>query len=71
MKYKTIDLMMSVNIDVPTIAQTVGLTKGQVYRLIREYRQPIWYKEFISRYYDRLILNNEYPNKDRIKFEMK
>lgn len=62
---------MRVNIDVPTIAQTVGLTKGQVYRLIREYRQPSWYKEFIDRYYDKLILNNEYPNKDRIKFEMK
>ena len=71
MKYRTIDLMLRANVDVDTIAQTIGLTKGQVYRLIREYRQPDWYKSFIDRYYDKLILNNEYPNKDRIKFEMK
>jgi hypothetical protein len=61
MKVRTIELMVLADYSISDIAQTVCLTKGQVYRLLREYNQPEWYKDFINKYYDHFILSGEYP----------
>lgn len=62
--------MLDADIDVRSIARTVNLTTGQVYRLIREYNQPVWYNKFISLYYDKLILSNNYPDKEEIIYKL-
>lgn len=61
MKVRTIELMVLADYSISDIARTVCLSKGQVYRLIREYRQPEWYKDFINKYYDHFITSNSYP----------
>jgi hypothetical protein len=53
--------MVLADYSISDIAQTVCLTKGQVYRLLREYNQPEWYKDFIDEYYNYLITSSSYP----------